>query len=68
MGKIFVIVGIGFILFGGLLFLMQKFNIPIGRLPGDIFIKKENFSFYLPITTCVLVSLGLTLLLRFFSK
>jgi len=66
--KIFVLIGLGCIALGGLVFLTQKFNIPLGRLPGDIFIKKENSSFYFPITTCVIASIILTIVLRFFSK
>lgn len=33
----------------------------LGRLPGDICVEKKNFSFYLPITTCILISALLTL-------
>ena len=40
----------------------------IGKLPGDIFIKRENFSFYFPLMTCLVVSLLLTLLWSFFNK
>ena len=40
----------------------------LGRLPGDISIKRENFSFYFPITTCILVSLVLTLILYILKK
>ncbi|MDH5297592.1 MAG: DUF2905 domain-containing protein [Desulfobulbaceae bacterium] len=43
-------------------------KLPLGRLPGDIVIRRDNFEFYLPITTCILVSLILTLLLRLFRK
>ncbi|MFQ5450441.1 MAG: DUF2905 domain-containing protein [Nitrospinaceae bacterium] len=39
-----------------------------GRLPGDIVIRRENFQFYLPITTCILISVFLTLLFWFFRK
>lgn len=35
----------------------------LGKLPGDIFIKKENFSFYFPLTTSILISIAFTLLL-----
>jgi hypothetical protein len=35
----------------------------LGRLPGDISIEKENFHFYLPLTTCLLLSAVLTLIL-----
>jgi hypothetical protein len=40
----------------------------LGRLPGDIRIQRGNFSFYLPITTCVLLSLLITILLRLLRK
>ena len=40
----------------------------LGRLPGDLFIRKENFSFYFPWVTCLLLSLVLTLLLNMFGK
>jgi Ca2+/Na+ antiporter len=66
--KILIVIGIGFIVAGVIAFLLQKFNIPLGRLPGDILIKKENSSFYFPITTCILVSLLLTLIFRLFGK
>ncbi len=38
-------------------------KLPIGRLPGDISVERENFSFYFPLTTSLLVSLVLSLLL-----
>jgi hypothetical protein len=40
----------------------------IGRLPGDIYIKKENFSFYFPLATSILVSAVISLLLWLFRK
>jgi len=66
-GKIFIIIGILFIIIG--LALMFADKIPyIGRLPGDIYIKKENFSFYFPITTSIIISIILTLLFSIFRK
>jgi len=38
-------------------------KLPFGRLPGDISVERENFSFYFPLTTSLLVSLVLSLLL-----
>ena len=56
-----IFVGIALILSGLCLHLFGK--IPgIGRFPGDILIKKENFTLYIPITTCLLISLILSLL------
>ncbi len=67
MGKLFVVLGIVLILVG--LAFMFGDKIPyIGRLPGDIFIKKEKFSFYFPITTSILISIILTILFSIFRK
>jgi hypothetical protein len=43
-------------------------KIPLGRLPGDITVEKEHFSFFFPITTSILLSLILTLLFWIFRK
>jgi hypothetical protein len=67
MGKLFIILGV--VLIGlGLVFMFGD-KIPyIGRLPGDIFIKKEKFSFYFPITTSIIISIILTILFSIFRK
>ncbi len=52
---------------GGLLLFIGK--IPyIGKLPGDIFIQRRNFTFYFPLATSILLSIILTLLFSFFSR
>ncbi|MBP0723860.1 DUF2905 domain-containing protein [Bacillus sp. RG28] len=40
----------------------------IGKLPGDILIKKGNFTFYFPIVTCIIISIILSLLFSFFGR
>ncbi|MBU9888884.1 MAG: DUF2905 domain-containing protein [Candidatus Omnitrophica bacterium] len=40
----------------------------LGRLPGDIFIRRGSFTFYFPLTTCILLSLILTLAFTLFGK
>jgi len=65
--KLLIIFGAVLIAAGFLLPVLQK--IPgIGRFPGDVLIKKENFTFYFPITTCILASLILTFLFSLFWK
>ncbi|MDJ0775252.1 MAG: DUF2905 domain-containing protein [Mastigocoleus sp. MO_167.B18] len=61
-GKILVIVGVGIIVLGGLLWLSSGTlkNFPLGRLPGDIVIQKDNFTFYFPLVTCVVLSIILS--------
>ena len=52
----------------GLLLLVSD-KIPwIGRLPGDIMIKREKFTFYFPIVTCIIISIILTLVFSLFRK
>ncbi len=38
-------------------------KLPLGKLPGDIAIQKQNYSFYFPITTCIVISILLTLVM-----
>ena len=67
LGKSLIILGLVIAAIGGLLTLSGK--IPwLGRLPGDIFIKRDNFSFYFPLATSILISLILSLLLWLFRR
>jgi uncharacterized membrane protein YkgB len=67
LGKLLILLGVFIVLVGLLLVIGDK--IPwIGKLPGDIVIKKEKFSFYFPITTCIIISIILTLLFTLFRK
>ena len=67
MGRILIIAGIVFILAG--LIVTYSDRIPfLGKLPGDIRIEKENFSFYFPITTSILVSIVLSLLIYLINR
>jgi hypothetical protein len=66
MGKIFILLGIVFILIG--LFLIFFKNFPLFHLPGDIVIQKENFSFYFPITSMILISIVLSFIFNFFNN
>ena len=69
-GKIFIIIGVIFIIVGGFLLLGGKFG-PLGHLPGDFIIRKKNFTFFFPLATSLLLSVGLTVifyLIRYFKK
>ncbi len=62
-----ILLGVFIILIGVLLVIGEK--IPwIGRLPGDIIIRKKNFTFYFPIVTSILISIILTLFFALFRK
>ena len=67
LGKTLIIGGILLVILGGLVLLSG--HIPwLGRLPGDIRIKRDGFSFYFPLTTCIIISVILTLLFRFLGR
>jgi len=67
-GKSIIIIGIVIVLIGILLTFSDKLPFSLGKLPGDIVYKKENFSFYFPITTSIIISIVLSLLFYFFGK
>lgn len=58
-----VIIGIGLLVY----FFHNKLNW-LGRLPGDIRIERENFKFYFPFTTMILLSLLLTLIINILKR
>lgn len=60
LAKLLICAGIFLLAAGILLLLLGKIS-PLGRLPGDIYFQKGNFSFYFPIVTCLILSLVLTL-------
>ena len=67
LGKSLIIIGLIIALAGVVISLADK--IPwIGRLPGDIFIKRENFTFYFPLATSILLSLLLSFILWLFRR
>ena len=68
MGKGIIFVGVIIVIIGMILLFSEKLPFNLGRLPGDIAIKKENFSFYFPITTSILISIILSLLFYLFGK
>ncbi len=71
LGKLLIGFGVVMIVLGGIFLLLGTLSgkVPwIGRLPGDIYIQRGNWSFYFPLATSILLSLILTLLLSFFGR
>jgi len=67
MGKILIIFGGTLILLGVIFIFIPK--VPyLGKLPGDIYIKKENFNFYFPLTSCLIISFIVSFIIWFFKK
>ena len=69
LGHLLIILGLALVVLGAILSFSDFFSfLRLGRLPGDIHIKRENFSFYFPITTSIVLSIILTLILYLFRK
>ena len=66
-GKIFLIIGAILLIIGIFCTVVPNLSFP-PKLPGDILIKRGNFTFYFPIVTSILLSIILTLILNFFLK
>ena len=64
MGKTLVLIGLAIVGLGLLIML----GLPFGRLPGDIAIRRGNFSFYFPLATSIILSILLTLVLALFRR
>ena len=67
LGKGLILIGL-LITAVGVLFLFSEKIGWIGRLPGDITIRRENVTFYFPLATCLLISVLLSLLIWLFRK
>ncbi len=60
-GKFLILMGIFLVVIGFAFLWGQKIPF-LGKLPGDIYIRKGNFAFYFPVVTCIIISLILTLI------
>jgi hypothetical protein len=62
LGKWLIVLGLMIAVIGGIITFAGK--LPwLGNLPGDIYIKRENFSFYFPLGTCILISVLISFIL-----
>lgn len=66
-GKFLIITGLIIVVVGLVFYFFPKIPF-IGRLPGDIYVKKENFIFYMPLTTSLLISIILTIIVAILKK
>ncbi|MBS1918031.1 MAG: DUF2905 domain-containing protein [Bacteroidetes bacterium] len=67
-GKYIILIGAAVVLIGVIIYFFHDKLHWIGRLPGDIRIEKENFRFYFPITTMIIISIVVSLLFRIIRK
>jgi hypothetical protein len=72
LARVLILLGLALIVIGGLVYVVARTGLPLGRLPGDIRIERDNFSCFFPIVTSILLSIILTIALnvivRFLNK
>jgi len=66
-GKMFLFIGVIMLVLGGIMLAGGRL-FGLGRLPGDIFIQKGNFSFYFPVMTGIILSILLTIILNIIRR
>ena len=64
--RMLILAGLALVAVGVLWLVGEKLG--LGRLPGDLVVKRKNFGFYFPLASSLLISLVLTLVLNFFRK
>ena len=67
MAKIMIILGVVFIVVGSVLLVAEKIPF-LGKLPGDIIIKKGNVTLYFPLTTSLIISMLISFILYLIGK
>ncbi len=68
LARILVILGLIFLVGGGLLYLAARVGLPLGRLPGDIRIQTQNFTCFFPLATMIVLSVILTVVLNIVAR
>lgn len=68
LGRILIGFGVALIVAGGLLLLLGRVGIPLGRLPGDLSYRGKNFAVYFPLGTSILLSILLSLVFYLLSR
>ena len=64
MGKLLILIGLMIAAIG----LAVQLGLPLGRLPGDIIVRRDHSTFYFPIVTCIVISVVLSLLAMFLRR
>ncbi len=66
-GKLFIFIGLLLVVIGIVFIVGNKIPF-IGKLPGDIAVERKNFNFYFPLTTCIIISIILSLIFWLLGK
>jgi hypothetical protein len=63
MGRMLVMLGVALVVIGGIVMLLGRTGLPLGRLPGDVLYRGKNTTFYFPLASSILISVVLSIVL-----
>ncbi len=63
LGRLLAMLGIALVVIGGIVMLLGRTGLPLGRLPGDFLYRGKNTTFYFPLTSSILLSVVLSIVL-----
>ena len=63
LGRLLVMMGVALVVIGGIVMLLGRTGLPLGRLPGDFLYRGKNTTFYFPLASSILLSVVLSILL-----
>ncbi len=63
MGRVLVALGVALVVIGGIVLLLARTGLPVGRLPGDVLYRGKNTTFYFPLASSILISVVLSIVL-----
>jgi hypothetical protein len=67
-GRLLLGLGVALVVIGGIVLLVGRTGVPLGRLPGDILYRGKNTTFYFPLATSILISVVLSLVLYLIGR
>jgi hypothetical protein len=63
LGRILLLLGVALVVIGGIVILLGRTGLPLGRLPGDFLYRGKNTTFYFPLASSILISIVLSIIL-----
>jgi hypothetical protein len=63
MGRMLLVLGVALVAIGGIVMLLGRAGLPLGRLPGDIVYRGKSTALYFPLASCILISVVLSIVL-----
>ena len=68
LGRLLLMLGIALVVIGGIVMLLGRTGLPLGRLPGDVLYRGKNTTFYFPLASSILLSVVLSIVLLLIGR